>query len=105
MKSSKSFNIKSSIDKSLNAQTLIFEGDLGMKNALGIKKTIQTLAINGDSVTMHLKSVEKLDITFIQTIRALRISLEKEGKKTDVISELPLEIERLLTNTGFDKRL
>jgi hypothetical protein len=102
---SKTFNVKTSIDKSVNAQTLIFEGDLGIKNAQGIMKTLQALTFSGDSVIMTVKNVEKLDITFIQTIRAIRTALEKDGKKTSIVLELPLEIERLLINTGFDKRL
>jgi anti-anti-sigma regulatory factor len=101
----KTFNIRTLIDKDLKEQSVIFEGDLGLNNAEAIKKTIQTLKLNGEAFTIHLKNVEKLDITLIQIIKALRIALFNKGKKTKILSELPQDIERLLKNTGFDKTL
>ena len=101
----KTFSIKTSIDKSSKVQNLFFEGNLALINASAIKKTIQAMTFKSDSVIIHLSSVEKLDITFIQIIRALRIVLEKEGKKTSTVSEVPGDIERLLTNSGFYKTL
>src|SRR5512133_3286582 len=98
---SKTFTIKSLNNKSLKVQTMIFEGDLGINNAVAIKKTIQAVTFNGDPVTFHLKNVEKLDITLIQTLRALKTVLQKDGIKCSIISEVPREIDRLLTNTGF----
>jgi len=97
----KTFSIKTSIDKSSKVQNLFFEGNLALINASAIKKTIQAMAFKSDSVIIHLRSVEKLDITFIQIIRALRTVLENDGKKTSTVSEVPGDIERLLTNSGF----
>jgi hypothetical protein len=100
---SKTFNIKSSIDKLLKVQTLIFEGDLGISNANDIGKTIQSISFSGDKVVIHLRSVVKLDITFIQLIRALQIALENDGKKTEIITEFTQEIERSMISSGVDK--
>jgi len=99
------FSIKTSLNQASNSLTIIFEGDLGIKNAEEIKNTIQTIDISGDSVTMHLKNVENLDITSIQTIMALRIFLNSKGKKTNLLLEIPQNIERLLKNTGLDKTM
>ena len=99
----KTFIIKTLNNKDPKSQTVVFEGDLGIKNAELIKTTVQTLKFNSDSVSIHLKSVEKLDITTIQTLRAMKIALTGKGKKINMIFELPHEIERLLKNTGFDK--
>ena len=101
----KTFSIKTSIDTSSNVQNLFFEGNLALINAAAIKKTIQTMSFKSDSVIIHLRSVEKLDITFIQIIRALRIALENDGKQTSTVAVVPGDIERLLTNSGFHTTL
>jgi anti-anti-sigma regulatory factor len=99
----KTFIIKTLNNKDPKSQTVVFEGDLGIKNAELIKTTVQALKFNSDTVSIQLKSVEKLDITTIQTLRAMKIALAGKGKKINMILELPNEIERLLKNTGFDK--
>jgi anti-anti-sigma regulatory factor len=98
---SKTFTIRSLNNKSSKVQTMIFEGDLGINNAVAIKKTIQAVTFNGDPVTFHLKNVEKVDITLIQTLRALKTALQKDCMQCSIISEVTPEIERLLNNTGF----
>jgi anti-anti-sigma factor len=101
----KTFLIKNLTGKDPKVQTLTFEGDLGIKNAEEIKKTIQTMKFSADLVSLQLKNVEKLDITTIQTIIALKNSLKTRGKDVSLTSALPQEIERLLSNTGFEKIL
>jgi len=100
----KTFSIMSLNSKG-KGQTILFEGDLGIKNSEAIRSTIQTMKFNSDNLTIQLRNVEKLDITSVQNIRALRKLLFSRGKKVTTVSELPQEIERLLTNTGFDNNL
>lgn len=99
----RTFIIKTLNNKDSKGQTVIFEGDLGIKNAEPIKNTLQTLKISADIVSLHLKNVEKLDITTLQIIKAFKTSLSDKNKTISMITELPQEIERLLNNTGFDK--
>lgn len=99
----KTFTIKTSINKASKSLNITFEGDLGIKNAEAIKKTIQTINLSNDAITIQLKNVEKFDITTVQTIVALRIYLRNKGNITTLFSEIPENIERLLKNTGFDK--
>jgi len=101
----KTFIIKNLTGKDPKIQTVVFEGDLGIKNAEDIKKSIQTTKFSVDTVIFQLKNVEKLDITTIQTLRALRSSLRDKGKNVTLTSDVPQEIERLLLNTGFNKTL
>jgi anti-anti-sigma factor len=101
----KTFNIKTLINKVTKVQTIIFEGDLGIKNAEAIKKVIQKIKFSDYPVTLHLKNIEKLDITSIQIIRVLRKDLIKKGGETDLILEISQNIEQLLKNTGFDRIL
>jgi anti-anti-sigma regulatory factor len=101
----KTFIIKTLNSKDSKSQTVVFEGDLGIKNAEAIKNTVETLKLNSDTVSFHLKSVEKLDITTLQTIRAFSKVLTDKGKNISMVTDLPQEIERLLKNTGFDKIL
>jgi anti-anti-sigma regulatory factor len=102
---SRTFNIKTLNSKDPKNQTVVFEGDLGIKNAEGILETIRSLKFSAETVTLNLKSVEKLDITTIQNIRALKSELTTLGKKVEVNAQINPEIERLLINTGFDKTL
>lgn len=99
------FSITTSINRALKAQTLTFEGDLGIKNAGEILKIIQGIKFTVESVTIQLKNIEKLDITSIQTIRALCIALNSQGKKTEIVSGISENFERLLINTGFSNIL
>jgi len=101
----KTFSIKTSNDKNLGIQIVEFEGDLGIKNAEAIKKTIQTIRFSGSPVEIHLKNTEKLDITTIQIVRALRTKLVAVVEKVNVSSELSEDINRILKNSGFDKNL
>jgi hypothetical protein len=99
----KTFIIKTLNEDGSKAETLVIEGDLGIKNAEAIKSAIKSINIKMNSVKIYLKNVGKLDITTIQTIRAFSNDLGNKGKTVSLIAELPSEIERLLTNTGFDK--
>jgi len=101
----KTFLIKTLNSKDTKEQSVVFQGDLGIKNAEAIRNAMQALTFSSESVIIQLKNVEKLDITSIQNIRALKNSLTENGKKVEVHSELSQELERLLTNTGFDKSL
>jgi anti-anti-sigma regulatory factor len=101
----RTFNIKTSVSKDTNVQTVVFEGDLGIKNAEPILEAIKALKFNAATIILNLKSVEKLDITTIQCLRALRNHLNGLGIKTEVNSHVSPDIERLLINTGFDKTL
>jgi anti-anti-sigma regulatory factor len=101
----KSYNIKISEDKVLKSHTVTMEGDLGLKNAIALKQTFQMQKFKHDTVLFQLKNVEKLDITTIQTLRAIRLALNKTGKKTQMQADLTPEVERLLKNTGFDNTL
>jgi len=101
----RTFSIKTTNSKDSRVQTVVFEGDLGIKNAEPILETIQSLKFNAGTVVLNLKSVEKLDITTIQNLRALRNHLSQQGKKVEINAQLSTDIERLLKNTGFDKTL
>lgn len=102
---SKAYNIRISNGKDSKSQTISFEGDLSIKNISSIKRSIQAIKVIRDSVVIHLKGVEKLDITSIQLIKAFRASLINNGKSIQTISELTPDIESLLMNTGFDNTL
>jgi len=101
----RTFSIKTTNSKDAKVQTVVFEGDLGIKNAESILETIRSLKLSSGAVMLSLKSVEKLDITTIQSLRALRNHLSGQGKKVELNAHLSADVERLLKNTGFDKTL
>jgi anti-anti-sigma regulatory factor len=101
----KTFNIKTSNNNSSKVQTILLEGDLSINNSVAIKKSVQAMSFTGDSVVIQIRNVDRMDITFLQTLKALKTSIEMNGKKTEINSEIPKEIELLLLSTGFETTL
>ncbi len=67
------FDIKSRKEKGSKTQTLVLEGDLSFRNAVLIKKKLDTLKITGDTIRFQFLNVDNLDITLIQMIYSLSI--------------------------------
>lgn len=101
----KSFNCKINEGDNPGSQTLILEGDLGLRNSSAIGTFLNSATFNCEKVTIHLKNVEKIDITTIQYIKSLQQQLLASRVKTEIISDLPDELKRLLGNTGFSSLL
>ncbi len=95
------FDIKSRKEKGSKIQTIILEGDLSFKNAVLIKKKMDTLKITGDTIRFQLLNVDNIDITFIQMIFSLVNPLKNKGKEIEFISELPEDMKKVLINAGF----
>lgn len=81
---------------------VIFEGDLSLKNAGAILKSLQALKTVCHTVVLKIRNVAKLDITTIQTIRVFKTKLSADGKDISVEAELSGETERLLKNSGIN---
>jgi anti-anti-sigma regulatory factor len=101
----KTFNCKINQGDNPGSLTLILEGDLGLRNSSAIGTFLNSTAFDCEKVTVHLKNVEKLDITTLQYIKALQQQLQASRVKTEIISDLPDELKRLLGNTGFSSLL
>lgn len=97
----KTFLIKTSNNKDTKEHTLLLQGDLGIKNAEALREAIMALKFGTDTIVIELKNVEKLDLTTIQNVTALKNSLMESGKKVDIRLDVSQDIERLLNNTGF----
>lgn len=97
----KTFNCKIVAGKDLTSQTLVLEGDLGMRNSTAIGAFLNSAVFNAENVNVHLKNVEKLDITTIQYVKALEQQLVRNNLKVGIIAELPDELKSLLANSGF----
>ena len=99
----KVFNIRSSKEKGSKTQTLVLEGDLSIRNAALIKKKLAAVKFTGDIIRIHLNNVDNLDITIIQIMYSLVNTLENQGKKIEIYSELPDDLEKVLINAGFSE--
>lgn len=97
--------IKSVYSKDTKVLTISLEGDLGIKNSEAIIEALRSLKFTANSIIISLRNIEKLDITTIQTLRAFRDYLSGRGLAVETKTDLPQEIDRLLTNTGFGKTL
>lgn len=95
----KSFSLRN-IEES-GSKSLVAEGDLGIKNAASLRKSLLETGFSSGENILNLRNVEKLDITTIQLITSLRKQLEGSGKKLIVKAELPDGIMKLMANTGF----
>jgi ABC-type transporter Mla MlaB component len=97
----KTFNCKINEGDNPGSQTLVLEGDLGMRNSSAIGTFLNAATFNCEKVTVHLKNVEKLDVTTIQYVKALEQQLLRNQLQVGIVAELPEELKRLLANSGF----
>lgn len=95
---------KISVSEGNNGEQLeiVLEGDLSLRNASEILKSIRSLKSVCSTVILKLQNVAKLDITTLQTIRVFRNKLSAEGKNISVKADLTDETESLLRNSGFN---
>ena len=97
----KTYTVRSLKNQKKNLQTVSFEGDLSLKNSISLYKKVKSLKITTDHLNVQLNNVEKMDVTFIQIIYALKAKLEGEGVTVEVDSTLPGELKNIVHNTGF----
>ena len=97
------FDIRSKKENGSKTQTLVLEGDLSIRNAALIKKKLAAVKFTGDIIRIHLNNVDNLDITIIQIMYSLVNTLENQGKKIEIYSELPDDLEKVLINAGFSE--
>jgi ABC-type transporter Mla MlaB component len=95
---------KISVSEGNNGEQLeiVLEGDLSLRNASEILKSIRSLKSGCSTVLLKVQNVAKLDITTLQTIRVFRNKLSAEGKNISVKADLTDETESLLRNSGFN---
>lgn len=97
----KTFSIKSSVAGDMKSMDVMLEGDLGIRNAAAIKKSLTAIEFQAENAKFHFRNVEKIDITTIQTFAALSRHLHMKGKKAESDVSFSPEICELLKNTGF----
>lgn len=86
-------------------QELIFEGDIGIYNAVEIQKELKKINFNSPNVQITLRKIESLDLSSIQILLSLRKSLEDKASKLSIVSELSDDIMSLVRKTGFEQIL
>jgi anti-anti-sigma regulatory factor len=101
----KTYNCRLIAGKDGKCQSLILEGDLGLRNSSAIGTFLNSAKFNSEKIIIQLRNVEKLDITTIQYLIALQHHLILNKVQTEINAELPEEITRLLGNTGFSSLL
>lgn len=95
------YNLSASEPRNGELFEIILEGDLSLKNAAAILKSIRSLESGCSTVMIKLQNVARLDITTLQTIRVFKNKLAAEGKNASVQADLSDETESLLRNSGF----
>ena len=97
----KTYTVRSLKNQKKNLQTVRFEGDLSLKNSISLHKKVKSLKITTDHLNVHLNNVEKMNVTFIQILYALKAKLEGRGVSVEVDSTLSGELKNIIHNTGF----
>lgn len=83
----------------------VFEGELTIANIEQIKEEIGSSFRGFDKVSVKLKNVGSFDLTIIQYLNALKVTLEKENKDFDLDILLNEELRELYERSGFHKSL
>ncbi|MCK4920664.1 MAG: hypothetical protein KAS71_06435 [Bacteroidales bacterium] len=84
-------------------QELIFEGDIGIYNAVEIQNELKKINFNSPNVQITLRKIETMDLASIQIILSLRKSLDDKASKLSIVSELSDDIMSLVRKTGFEQ--
>ena len=93
--------MKSEKKKRSDNQTLSFGGDLSLRNAVSLKTKLDAVSFSCNTVGIHLKEVEILDITIIQILYSLIHELQSQGKEISLSIELSEDLQKVLSNAGF----
>jgi hypothetical protein len=100
----KTFDLKVT-GKDPETQKVTIGGDLGIRNGLELKRSLHAIKFRKKKIVIHLRDVEKLDVTTIQTLRAYKGWVIAGGRQAEIITEFSPENLKLLLNAGFDRAL
>lgn len=77
------------------------EGDLTIRNMEALKEKLAPLTEQAEKLSMEVRNVESMDLSFIQLIQSLSQSMTANGKGLSVSLSLQKEVKELLEKTGF----
>ncbi len=77
------------------------EGDLTIRNIKEIKDTLVTSTKPYKSLSIRIKKVENLDITFVQ----LLIAIKKSFKTVTINTEIPQHVQGIISKSGLKEFL
>lgn len=80
---------------------MIFEGMLTLQNAPQIKDSLKEPLQEYDIVDLIAKDVTGIDVSFLKILKSFKEFLEKKGKKVNVRMDMPYDLNRIMSETGF----
>lgn len=82
---------------------ITMSGQLTISNITKIVAEMKVLLKNASKVTINVKEVENMDLTFVQLLFAIKNSGRMENYKTNINMDLSEELTLLISNAGFQK--
>ncbi|HPE37801.1 MAG TPA: STAS domain-containing protein [Spirochaetales bacterium] len=80
---------------------LALSGDFTVAEAADLKGSLLEALAAGPDLAVDLGGVEKVDLTFLQLLRAAHISLQQRGKALDCPGGIPPAVAETADRAGF----
>ncbi len=80
---------------------LVLEGDLTVDKAGALKIMLQDALKSAESVAIHFKDNQKIDITFLQLVCSAHHSAFLSGKDLNLSEQMPDNLKNTLKSAGY----
>lgn len=94
-------NYKVSLKKENDKLEIIFSGQLIIYNIDKIIAETKDEILKAKSISINVKDVENLDLTFIQFLYSVKLSAKRNNIDFNIDIKLPEELSLLVKNAGF----
>jgi anti-anti-sigma regulatory factor len=98
-------NFNSDYKENKDLLEITFSGQLTINNIKKINESVKSHLRSPGAVSIHVKDVDNIDLTFIQLLQAIKNSGKKKGFSVQTGMELPNDLKALLINAGFGKMI
>lgn len=80
---------------------LALSGDFTVAEAAGLKEALAQALASGPDVAVDLAGVERVDLTFLQLLRAAHVTLGLRGKGLECQGGTPPSVAEVADRAGF----
>jgi len=99
---SETYKITTEINQTANQLTIVFEGNLDLKNINNIKDELISVYSSNNNLLLKITNVQTIDLSFIQLLISLKKELLTSKKECSIELNLNDELNNLLSNSGID---
>ena len=99
------YKISTRKDKKSKQHHLKVEGIVGLSEISKMKTRLEKISFGGDEVIVDLNNIEAMDLSAVQLIHSLQLSLKEQGVRMKVNTEKNTNLWELLSRTGFESMI